>query len=229
MLKNNCILTSSVSCLSCPISSGMETSLLLLAIRTFSGRLQRCTGNVESWFRLFGQKENQIIRTIMRSHLLSSHTKSTRCFVYQLSFCIITIKLLPQSLYSSLKQHCFMCLCLSTLWISSTKHVLMLLNSVLGNMTFLGAADNSPPKSQQRGSAAGECIQSATEKVTRYSIRNTLEIFSKSRGSRISVRWTWLLQNPICTFHNRLLLKQIGGHMMRLQPQMRITQDKNGL
>jgi len=38
--------------------------LLLLAIKTFSGRLQRCTGNVESWFRLFGQKENKIITTL---------------------------------------------------------------------------------------------------------------------------------------------------------------------
>ena len=45
-------LTSSVKCLRCPISSGSETNLLLLAIKTFNGNSHKCTGNVDSWFRL---------------------------------------------------------------------------------------------------------------------------------------------------------------------------------
>lgn len=45
-------LTSSVRCLSCPSSSGKETSLLLQAIKTFKGRLQMTAGRTDSWFRL---------------------------------------------------------------------------------------------------------------------------------------------------------------------------------
>ena len=47
-------LTSSVKYLRCPISSGSETNLLLLAIKTFNGKSHKCTGNVDSWFRLNG-------------------------------------------------------------------------------------------------------------------------------------------------------------------------------
>lgn len=44
--------TSSMRSLALPISSGMDSSLLLLTTRTRSGRLNRNLGSTDSWFRL---------------------------------------------------------------------------------------------------------------------------------------------------------------------------------
>lgn len=47
------LLTSSISSLALPISSGMDTSLLLLTSRTLRGRLNKYFGNTDRRFRLW--------------------------------------------------------------------------------------------------------------------------------------------------------------------------------
>src|SRR4029434_11025464 len=66
-------LTSSMRSLALPISSGMDTSLLLLTTRTRSGRLNRYFGSVDRRFRL-GDNKTLINQPSRRSNTQLQHT-----------------------------------------------------------------------------------------------------------------------------------------------------------
>lgn len=73
--------TSSVSCRSWPSSSGRDTSLLLHAMSTLSGRLHRWAGSVDTWLRLQRQKHTPQSFTVTFSRVKQVKRVMT-CLLY---------------------------------------------------------------------------------------------------------------------------------------------------